>query len=136
MKVRETMTRNVECVAPETTIEEAARKMKALDIGFLPVCENDRLIGTLTDRDIVLRAIADGRDLGTSVRDVMTNSVFYCFEDDDVEVCAEHMQDMEVRRILVLNRDKRLMGVVSLGDLSRTDEKAAAHTLKDIAEAA
>ena len=136
MLVREIMTTNVECVAPETTIHEAAKKMEALDVGFLPICQNDRLIGTVTDRDIVLRAVADGRGLSTMVRDIMTADVFYCFEDDDIESCADHMKEKEVKRLLILNRSKRLVGVVSLGDLSKVHEEAAGDALRDISDAA
>src|SRR5438552_3044608 len=101
MKVQEIMTTNVECIAPDMTIKDAALKMKSLDVGFFPICENDRLIGTLTDRDIVLRAVADGRDGKTTAKSVMTDDVFFCFEDDDVEACADHMKDKEVKRMLV-----------------------------------
>ena len=136
MKVQEIMTTNVECIAPDTTIQEAAERMKSLDVGFLPVCEKDRLIGTVTDRDIVIRGIAENRNNQTSARTVMTSDVFYCFENDDVEKCAEHMKEKDVRRILVLDKNKRLVGVVSLGDISKSQAEAAAETLKDIAEAA
>ena len=130
------MTTNVECVAPDTTIQEAADRMRSLDVGFLPVCEKDRLIGTVTDRDIVIRGIAENRSNQTSARTVMTSDVFYCFENDDVEKCAEHMKEKDVRRMLVLDKNKRLVGVVSLGDISKAESEAAAETLKDIAEAA
>jgi len=136
MEVREIMTTNVECIAPDMTIQDAARKMKELDVGFLPICETDHLIGTLTDRDIVLRATAEGLDTNTTARSVMTEGVFFCYEDDNVEGCAEHMKDKNVKRMLVMNRDKRLVGVVSLGDLSRVEEAVAGEALKDITEAA
>ena len=136
MVVRKIMTTNVECVAPETTIQDAARKMKSLDVGFLPICENDRLLGTVTDRDIVLRALADGKDCNTIARDVMSKQVFFCFDEDSIEGCANHMKEHDVKRMLVLNREKRLVGVVSIGDLSKIKEKAAGQTLKDISDAA
>jgi CBS domain-containing protein len=136
MKVQEIMTTNVECIAPDTTIQEAAERMKSLDVGFLPVCEKDRLIGTVTDRDIVIRGIAENRNNQTSARNVMTTDVFYCFENDAVEKCAEHMKEKDVRRMLVLDKNKRLVGVVSLGDISKAQSQAAADALKDIAEAA
>jgi len=136
MEVREIMTTNVEYVVPETTLQDAASKMKSLDVGFLPICENDRLIGTITDRDIVIRAIAEAKNHTTPVRSIMTNDVHFCFEDDNIKDCAEKMKDNEVKRMLVLNRDKRLVGVVSIGDLSREDEKAAGRALKDITDAA
>src|SRR5262244_2164597 len=107
MKVREIMTTNVECVSPETTTIDLAQKMKSLDVGFLAVCENDRLIGTVTDRDIVTRGIASGRNISTITgRDLMTHDVFWSYEDDDVKDVAEKMRDKEVRRLLILNRDK------------------------------
>jgi len=136
MVIRKIMTTNVECIAPETTIQNAARKMKELDIGFLPICENDHLLGTVTDRDIVLRALADGKDCNTIARDVMSSQVFFCFDDESIEGCANHMKEHEVKRMLVLNREKRLVGVVSIGDLSKIKEKAAGQTLKNISDAA
>jgi CBS domain-containing protein len=137
MKVREIMTTNVECVSPETSAMDLAQKMKTLDVGFLGVCEKDRLVGTLTDRDIVIRGIASGRDIKTfTAGDIMTHDVFWCFEDDDVKDVAQKMSDKEVRRMIILNRDKRLVGVVSLGDISRVEEEKSGKTLREIAEAA
>jgi CBS domain-containing protein len=139
MKVREIMTANVECVSPDAGISELAAKMKSLDVGFLPVCENDRLIGTVTDRDIVLRGLAEGRDLHScKARDVMTSQIVYCFEEDDVDTVGARMQQGEVRRILILNQDKKLTGVVSIGDLShaRGKEKLVGKTTRDITRAA
>ena len=137
MKVREIMTTNVECLGPSTNAVELARRMKTLDVGFLPICENDRLIGTVTDRDIVIRGIAAGRDTTTcTAREIMTQEVFWCFEDDDVKDVAQKMRDKEVRRMLILNNEKRLVGVVSLGDISKVEEKESGKTLKDITEAA
>jgi CBS domain-containing protein len=119
MQVREVMTRGVECIAPETTLQEAAAKMRELDTGCLPVCENNRLAGMVTDRDIVIRAIAEGRDPRTcTARDVMTREIVCCFEDDDIEEAARLMKDRQIRRLMVLNRNKRLAGIVSLGDLA------------------
>ena len=137
MKVREIMTSNVECVAPDTTMMDLARKMKSLDVGFVPVCENDRLIGTATDRDIVLRCIADGRDVKScTAREIMTKDVVWCYEDQDVKDVAKLMSDKEVRRILILNKDKRLVGVASIGDVSKVEEKESGKALKDITNAA
>jgi CBS domain-containing protein len=137
MKISEIMTTNVECVEPETGIVDLAREMKSLDVGFLAVCENDRLIGTVTDRDIVLRGVGSGRDVNTcSARDVMSRGVYWCFEEDSVKDVSQRMREKEVRRMLILNKDKRLVGVVSLGDLSKVEEKESGRTLKDIAEAA
>jgi CBS domain-containing protein len=137
MKVSEIMTTNVECVSPETGIPELAQKMKTLDVGFLAICENDRLAGTVTDRDIVLRCIAGGRDLSScTARDIMTHDIVWCSEDDSIKDVASKMREKEVRRMLILNKDKRLVGVVSLGDISRVEEKESGKTLKDITEAA
>jgi CBS domain-containing protein len=137
MKIREIMTTNVECVAPTTGIEELANKMKSLDVGFIPVCENDRLVGTLTDRDIVVRCLAAGKEVGTcKASDIMTKDVHWCFEDQDVTDVAEKMRDKDVRRMLILNKGKRLVGVVSIGDISKVEEKETGKTLKDITEAA
>lgn len=137
MRVREMMTTNVECVAPETGVIEVAQKMKILDVGFLAVCEHDRLTGTVTDRDLVIRAMATGSDLNNcTARDVMTHDVVWCFEDDNVKDVAHRMRDKEVRRMLILNQEKRLVGVVSLGDISKIEEKESGKTLRDITEAA
>jgi len=137
MKVSEIMTSNVECVSPETSVTDLALKMKALDVGFIAICENDRLIGTVTDRDIVIRGLAGGQDINSlEARRLMTNQVHWCFEDDNVNDVAEKMRDKEVRRMLILNKDKRLVGVVSIGDISKVEEKESGKTLKDITEAA
>jgi len=137
MKVSEIMTTNVECVEPDSGVRELAQKMQTLDVGFLAVCDSDRLIGTVTDRDMVIRAIAGGRDIdATTARDIMTAEVFWCYETDDVKDVAEEMREQEVRRMLILNQEKRLVGVVSLGDISKVEEKESGKTLRDIAEAA
>ncbi len=137
MKVRQIMTTNVECIAPDAGVAELARKMKTLDVGFIPICENDRLAGTVTDRDIVIRGIAGGRDLNTcKARDIMTSEVHWCFEDQDVKDVAKKMREKDVRRMLILSQDKRLVGVVSIGDLAKVEERESGKTLKDITEAA
>src|SRR5689334_18937065 len=126
MKVREIMTSNVECLGPEVNLKDVAQEMKSLDVGFIPICEHDRLVGTVTDRDIVIRAVADGRDVKTThVRDIMSREVIYAFEDDDVKTVAEKMRAKDVRRILILDKDKRLVGVVSIGDISKVEEKVS-----------
>jgi CBS domain-containing protein len=119
MQLREIMTSNPVVLGPETMLREAAQKMRELDSGVMPVGENDRLVGMLTDRDITLRATADGKDPNTtSVREVMTSEVIYCFEDEDIGAAARKMEEHQIRRLIVLNRDKRLVGVASLGDLA------------------
>jgi CBS domain-containing protein len=139
MKISEIMTKSVECIEPSTTIANAAEKMRALDVGFLPVCENDRVMGTVTDRDITIRSVAQGRDprLAT-VSEIMTPQAFHCYDDDDVEAVGEQMQEKEVRRMLILNRQEALVGVVSLGDIAkaRGEQQLAGETLGEIAEAA
>jgi CBS domain-containing protein len=135
MNVHDVMTPNAECVRPDATLKEAAERMKALDVGSLPICDKDRLIGMLTDRDITLRCVAAGRDPKTmQVRDAMTPEVHYCFEDDEVADAAELMGQKQVRRLPVLNRDKRLVGIVALGDLAVEDgsEQLAGEALEGI----
>jgi CBS domain-containing protein len=139
MKVQQLMSRNVQCIEPTTPIAKAAEKMRDLDIGFLAICENDRLVGTVTDRDITIRSVAQGRDPRLApVQEIMSPSVFYCYEDDDVEHVAQYMQEKEVRRMLILNRQKNLVGIVSLGDIARAagEKQLAGETLGEIAEAA
>jgi CBS domain-containing protein len=139
MRVKDVMTKGAECVTPSTSLQEAAGKMKALDVGPLPVCEGDHLVGLITDRDITVRATAEALPprLG-QVRDVMTPDVIYCFEDQDVQEAARLMKEHQVRRLVVLNRDKRLVGIVSLGDLAveTGDEKLAGETLEQVSEPA
>jgi CBS domain-containing protein len=139
MKIHKLMSQNVHYIEPTTPIAKAAEKMRELDIGFLPICDNDRLVGTITDRDITIRSVAQGRDPRlASVQEIMTSSVFYCYEDDDVDHVAEYMQEKEVRRMLILDRHKRLVGVVSLGDIAKAsgERELAGETLGEIAEAA
>jgi CBS domain-containing protein len=119
MHLKDVMTRDVEVVRPDATLQEAAGRMKALDIGVIPVCDGEHLMGMLTDRDITVRATAAGRDPRTThVRDVMTPDVVYCFEDQDVTEAQRLMQERQIRRLLILTSDMRLAGVVSLGDLA------------------
>ena len=118
MKVSEAMTRDVRITSPDQSIREAARIMAEIDAGVLPVGENDRLVGMITDRDIAIRAVAEGKGPDTSVREVMTEDVKYCFEDEDTDHVARNMADQQVRRLPVVNRDKRLVGIVALADLA------------------
>jgi CBS domain-containing protein len=132
------MTRRVEVIRPDSTLQEAAEKMKDLDVGPLPVCEGDRLVGMITDRDITVRGVAEGQDPWTDhVRDVMTKEVIFCFEDQDVAEAARLMKDKQVRRLVVLDRDRRLVGIVSLGDLAvDADEEVAGNTLEGVSQPA
>src|SRR6266481_1428762 len=125
MKVSEAMTRDVQIASPEETIRKAAKAMATLDAGALPVGEQDRLIGMITDRDIAIRGIAQGKGPKAKVRDVMTEDVKYCFEDQEVEEVTRNMADIQVRRLPVVNRDKRLVGILSLGDIASRDGKDA-----------
>lgn len=121
MQIKEIMTPQVEYIHPDTTIKEAAAKMKQLNVGIMPVEENDRLVGMITDRDIAIRSSAEGQDPKTQkVRDVMTKKVVYCYEDDSVEQVGKIMQEHQIRRLIILNRNKRLVGICSLGDLALT----------------
>lgn len=123
------MTRDVRLASPDQTIGEAAMIMAEIDAGALPVGDGDRLVGMLTDRDIAVRAVAQGRGPDTRVRDVMSSEIKYCYNDDDVDEVIENMGDIKVRRLVVLNRDKRMVGIVSLGDLAKdgpTAQTAAA----------
>ena len=133
MKIREAMTPDVRVANPDETIQQAARLMASLDAGVLPVGENDRLVGMITDRDIAIRAIAEGKGPDAKVRDVMTEDVKYCYEDQDVNEVTRDMADLQVRRLPVLNRDKRLVGIVSLGDIAISpDNERAADALSGI----
>jgi len=131
------MTTGVEVIDPDGTLQEAAARMKSLDVGMLPVCDNGKLEGMITDRDITVRAIAEGEDPTIiRVRDVMTPDVFYCYDDQLVSDAARLMQERQVRRLVVVNRDKQLVGVVSLGDLAveTGDEEMAGQALEAVSE--
>jgi len=137
MQVNEIMSRQVQVARPTDTLQQAARMMAELDAGVLPVGENDRLIGIITDRDIAIRGDGEGRDpTRTAVREVMSNDqVKYCFEDEDAEDVARNMAELQVRRLPVVNRAKRLVGIVSIGDLSTRGEKdAASEALKGVSQ--
>src|ERR1051325_10685643 len=131
MQVRELMTPEVEIIRPDDTLQTAAKMMADIDAGILPVGENDRLVGMITDR-----AVAEGRDPDkTMVRDAMSDEVRYCFEDEDSEEVARKMGSWQVRRLPVLNRDKRLVGIVSLGDMViGGSEDPAKEALKEISQ--
>jgi len=119
MQISEVMTEQVRYVAPETPVSEIAEQMRDNDFGAVPVAEEERLIGMVTDRDIVVRGIAQGLDVNATARQVMSPNVLYCFEDDSVEDVLKNMGANQIRRMPVINRSKRLVGVVSLGDLSK-----------------
>jgi CBS domain-containing protein len=137
MLAKEVMTRAVECISPEMRLQDAARTMKSLDVGFLPVCENDRLVGTITDRDMVLRVIAEGADTkALKASDIMSPAVYWCYEDQTTGEVANYMSQKEIRRVLILNRNKRLAGVISIGDLAKGgDQEKAGEAIANIADA-
>ena len=118
MLVSEAMSRDVRVANPQQRISEAAKVMAEIDAGALPVGENDRLIGMITDRDIAVRAVAAGKGPETLVREVMTAEVKYCFEDEDLVHVSKNMAEQQVRRLPVVNRDKRLVGILALGDIA------------------
>ena len=123
MKVSKCMTRDVELVSPTQTIRDAAQMMAELDAGALPVQQDDRLVGMITDRDIAVRAVAQGKSPETPVRDVMSPELLYCFDDQEIEDVSRNMGEVKVRRLPVVNRDKRLVGIISIGDLARKEEQ-------------
>jgi CBS domain-containing protein len=131
MLVKDAMTRRAETIGPDEPLQAAARKMKALGIGALPVCERDRLVGMITDRDIVVRGVADGQDPArAAVRSSMTPQVFYCFEDEPIHDAARLMEERSVRRLMVLDQAKRLVGILSADDLALVDRGLAAEVIE------
>jgi CBS domain-containing protein len=136
MKVHEIMTAHARCVGPQNTLVEGAGLMRELDVGALPVCENDRLAGMVTDRDITLRGVAGGRDPNTTpIREVMSPGIVYVFADQEVEEVTRLMEERQIRRVPVLNREKRLVGIVSLGDIAMSSNPAfSGMALRDVSE--
>lgn len=135
--LEEIMTRNAQVIEPDATLQEAARLMKNLDVGGLPVCDGERLCGFITDRDIAIRAVAEGEDPGTcKVSDVMSKELHWCYADEDVEKAAQLMRQYQIRRLMVLDRDKKLCGIVSLGDLAveGEDDEFAGEVLEKVSE--
>ena len=135
MKVDAAMTREVRLVKPDQTIREAAQLMAEIDAGAIPVTENDRLVGMITDRDIAVRAVAQGKSPDTRIRDVMSTGILYCFDDQELDEVARNMGKNQVRRLPVINHDKRLVGILALGDLaSNEDAKAVGRTVSQVSE--
>jgi CBS domain-containing protein len=137
MKLKDIMTKEVEVVHPDSSLKDAAQKMRIRDIGFLPVCDGDRVLGVVTDRDIILRATAEGTDPNTSIgQQYVTSPAVYCFDDQDVEDAAKLMEDHQIRRVIVLSRENdRLVGVVSLGDIATSGTpKTSAKVLESVSE--
>ena len=135
-RVRELMSRDVQVVSPDTTIMEAARTMGEGDFGMMPVGENDRMVGAISDRDIAIRAVAEGKGPDTKVREVMSAGICWAYDDDTVDHAAKLMSDKQVRRLPVVNHDKRLVGIVALGDFAvdSSEIKPTAEALAKISE--
>ena len=135
-KLKDLMSRDVKVISPDMTIRDAAKKMRDGDFGMMPVGEDDRLIGTISDRDIAIRAVAEGKDAATSVRDVMSEGVAWAYEDDSVEEATKIMSERQVRRLPVVDRNKRLVGIVALGDFAveSSEIRPAAQALSEISK--
>jgi CBS domain-containing protein len=134
MNVSQCMSTDVKICTPETSLREAAQLMKQIDAGILPVGENDRLVGMISDRDIAIRAVAAGLGPDTPIREAMTRDLCYCYDDEELEDVAANMGGVQVRRLPVINRDKRLVGIVSLGDIAKTNTAGLNASLGAIAQ--
>ncbi|HEY2748852.1 MAG TPA: DUF1360 domain-containing protein [Polyangia bacterium] len=134
--IKDVMTRDVKVVRPDDSIQVAAQRMAEEDVGFIPVCDGERLVGVITDRDLAVRAVAQAVDAAnTAVRDLMTEEVTWCFDDEDVSHTAELMKRHDIRRVIVVDRNKRLVGVVALGDLARGQPGHSEEVLQDVSDA-
>ena len=126
MHVKDIMSADFKFASPQTTLREAAVLMRDGDYGYLPIGDSEKLKGAVTDRDIVIRAVAAGLDGDTAVSEVMSETIIYCFEDDDIREAADMMKREQIRRLAVLNDAKRLVGIITLGDIARADEQRLA----------
>ena len=135
-KLKDLMSRDVKVISPDMSIREAAKQMRDGDFGMLPVGENDRMVGTISDRDIAIRAVAEGKGADTKVRDVMSDGIAWAYEDDSVEEAAKIMSKRQVRRLPVVDRDKRLVGIVALGDFAveSSEIRPTAEALSEISK--
>lgn len=135
MKILEVMTPAPETISPEESLQRAAQMMDDLNVGILPVCDGDRLVGVVTDRDIAVRAAAAGRAPGVAtVSEAMTEETRCCFEDDDVAAAENVMRNHQLRRIPVIDHDQRLKGIVSLGDLAAAKAEGISETMEDVSQ--
>ena len=133
MRVCDAMTREVRIATPGQSIRDVAKAMAEIDAGAMPVGENDRLVGMITDRDIAIRAVALGKGPDTPVREVMsTDKVLYCYDDEELDTVAKNMATQQVRRLPVVNREKRLVGIVSLGNIAQSEGRAAGKAVKGV----
>ena len=135
-KLKDLMSRDVQVISPDGTIKEAAQQMRKGNFGMMPVGENDRMIGTISDRDIVIRAVAEGKDPSTKVREVMSEGIVWAYEEDSVDDAAKLMGDRQIRRLPIVNADKRLVGIVALGDFAvvSADIEVAGEALSEISK--
>ena len=135
-KLKDVMSKNVQVISPGATIMEAAQQMKKGNFGMMPVGEDDRMIGAISDRDIAIRGVADGKASTTTVREIMTEGIFWASEDASVEDAAQLMSKHQIRRLPIVNAEKRLVGIVALGDFAVTKEdfKAAGDALAAISK--
>ena len=127
--VAEVMTRDVQTLAPDDTIRAAAQKMDELNVGALPVCDGAKLVGVVTDRDIVVRAVSAGIGSAAAVGGIVSGPVEWCYDDEDVSVAQRKMADRQVRRLPVVDADKRLVGIISLGDVATNADGEISSTL-------
>lgn len=134
MKVRECMSRNVQVAAPDHTMQSAAQVMADIDAGFLPVAQDDRLIGIVTDRDIAIRGVAAGHPPETNIQEVMSRQVRYCYDDQSAQQVLDNMGEIQVRRLPVVDRDKKLVGIVSISDLAGGEIIETGKALSEIAQ--
>ncbi len=136
MQLSQILTRDVETIRPDTSVREAAQRMRSMDVGSLPVCDGRTLLGMVTDRDLAIRVLAEGRDANaTTVQDAMTTGIAYAFEDDDVQRAADIMKQHQIRRLPVLDRDKHLVGIVALGDIATVGtDQLSGDTLEQISQ--
>ena len=135
-KLKDLMSRDVQIISPDGTIKEAAQQMRKGNFGMMPVGENDRMIGTISDRDIVIRAVAEGKDPSTKVREIMSEGIVWAYEEDSVDDAAKLMGDRQIRRLPIVNADKRLVGIVALGDFAvvSADIEVAGEALSEISK--
>ncbi|MBA1379222.1 CBS domain-containing protein [Pseudomonas brassicacearum] len=135
MKINEIMSREVRTISPDTPLREVAQIMRQADIGALVINQNDRMAGMVTDRDLVVRAMAEGMNMGTPVSRIMSDEVRYCFDDEEIDHVAKNMAQIEKRRLPVVNRDKRLVGMVSLANVASCNaDKVSANLLRGVAQ--
>ncbi|HEY8571629.1 CBS domain-containing protein [Phenylobacterium sp.] len=136
MRISEIMSRDVQVARPQDSIQSVARKMAEIDAGAMPVCDGERLQGMVTDRDIVVRAVSEGRSFETPISEVMTPDAHYCYDDDDIRAAADRMAELQVRRLPVVDHDQRLVGIVALGDIAREGkDKTTGQALEEISDA-